>query len=295
MNIDNTKRRCYALCPRKYYWEHCANLRPMTGSSALRFGLTWHSMMEGYYGVIKDKGWSAKGEAMTKAILAGKDTWEKESKDRQFYNDYRTLENALTAFTGHISHYQDDEQFLEVEAVEETFCIDINGEFNFTGKIDGKVRLNGTRWLMEHKTTGQPIDKQLRTLQRDPQVIGYCFAGMGNGGKENHIEGILIPMLHVSATKSRTTGDYGKPRFDYRRSPQIFTSGDIKSWFESLVWTARQIIDSIEHNNWPMQMDSCYHYGACVYTALCEQNAPITDTNTDNYVVVPEWNVLEEN
>jgi hypothetical protein len=290
MDIDNTKRKCYALCPRKYYWEYCLNLRPTFGSTALRFGQTWHSIMEAYYGVIRDKGWDAKSEAITVGALAGKASWDKESKDRQFYTDYRTLENCLSAFMGHITNYADDEHFLEVIEVEKTFSIPISSDFNFTGKIDGKVRLNGATWLMEHKTTGMPIDRQLKTLLRDPQVIGYTFAGMQDGD----IEGILIPMLHVSSVKSKTTGNYGKTKIEYRRSPQIFTQGDINSWLDSLLWTAHQIQESISKDHWPMQLDSCYHFGACTYTSLCEQNVPIHETNTQNFITVKHWNVLTE-
>ena len=291
MDIDNTKRKCYALCPRKYYYEHILNLRPRFGSTALRFGQTWHAIMESYYGVIRDKGWTSKSEAITQGVLAGKACWEQESKDRQFYTDYRTLENALSAFMGHINNYSDDEQFLEVIEVEKTFSIGIGNGFNFVGKIDGKVRLNGATWLMEHKTTGMPIDKQLKTLLRDPQVIGYTFAGM----QDSTIEGILIPMLHVSAVKSRTTGEYGKVKIEFRRSPQIFTQGDIDTWLESLLWTAWQISHSLASNFWPCQLDSCYHFGACTYTQLCEQNCKnLTDINTQNFITVKHWNVLTE-
>ena len=290
MDCDNTKRKEYALCPRKYYWSHIRNLRPLHGSTALRFGQTWHSVMEAYYGVIRDKGWEAKTEALTAGVMAGKETWERESKNRSFFNDYRTLENCLSAFMGHVSHYQDDESFLQVIDVEKTFSIDMGDDITFVGKIDGKVKLNDALWLLEHKTTGMPIDKQLSTLMRDPQVIGYTFAGM----QEGDIEGILIPMLHVGATKSRTTGDYGKARIEYRRSPQIFTQGDIDSWKDSFLWTARQIKDSMEKKYFPMQLDSCYHFGRCTFTALCEQNVPVDQTNTENYIVVEHWNVLTE-
>ena len=290
LDIDNTKRRAYSTCPRKFFYEHVKNLRPRFGSTALRFGQTWHSVMEAYYGVIRDKGWSFKSEAITKGVMAGKATWDKETQGRQFYEDYRTLENCLSAFMGHITNYSDDEQFLEVIDVEKTFRIEIAPDIFFVGKVDGKVKLNGAIWLLEHKTTGMPIDKQLKTLLRDPQVIGYTFAGM----QEQSVEGILIPMLHVSASKSRTTGAYGKARIEYRRSPQIFTQGDIDSWKSSLLWTAGMIKSSLENNFWPMQMDSCYHFGACSFTALCEQNAPVNETNTENYIVVEHWNVLTE-
>lgn len=291
LNIDNTKRRSYSLCPRKYYYEHVLNLRPLHGSTALRFGLTWHEILESYYNVIKENSWTQKTEAITKGVLAGKSCWEKETKDRQYYTDYRTLENALSAFMGYITYYKDDESFLEIIDVEETFKIQIAPGIFFTGKIDAKVLLNDSKWLLEHKTTGQPIDKQLKTLQRDPQVIGYTFAGM----REHDIEGILVSMTHVSASRSRTTGEYGKVKIEYRRSPQIFTDGDIETWLQSMIWAAEQILHSQEKNFWPCQLDSCYHFGSCTYTQLCEQNhKDLKNIQTSNYITVPQWDVLTE-
>jgi hypothetical protein len=292
LNIDNTKRRSYALCPRKFYYEHIKNLRPNYGSTALRYGLTWHSIIEEYYTVIKNQGWSAKTTAITSGILAGKKAWEAESAKFTFYSDYRTLENCLAAFVSYIDNYKDDENFMKIIDVETKFEIPLTPDLEFVGKIDGTVELNGTTWLMEQKTTGMPIDKQLKTLLRDPQIIGYFFAGQHF--TNTHIEGVLIPMLHTSATKSKVTGQYGKPKIDFRRSPQIFTTDDILCWKESIIWTGQQIIESISKNHWPMQLDSCYHFGSCGYTALCEQGrVPLDEINTSNYITVPHWNVLD--
>jgi hypothetical protein len=191
---------------------------------------------------------------------------------------------------GYITHYKDDETFVEIVDVEEKFRVPVTATVFFTGKIDTKIKLNGSKWLLEHKTTGMPIDNQLKTLQRDAQIIGYTFAGM----QDHDIEGSLVSMTQVSSTKSKATGEYGKVRIDYRRSPQIFTQGDIDSWMESLIWTSEQIVQSIQNNFWPCQLDSCYHFGKCTYTNLCEQNCKsLDDINTQNFITVPRWDVLK--
>lgn len=290
MNLDNTKRKCYSMCPRRYYWEHVQNLRPRYGSTSLRFGLVWHNTLESYYKVIKEKGWKAKSEALTAGVFSAKTSWEKETTDRLFYDDYRTLENCLAAFINYVNNYTDDEQFLKVLDVEKTFNIELGDDIQFVGKIDGKVSLNDTTWLLEHKTSGMPIDKQMKTLQRSPQLLGYAFAGE----QTDSVEGILISMLHVSATKSRVTSLYGKPKIDFRRSPQIFTAGDLEAWLDSFLWTAKQVKNSIETGYFPMQLDSCYTYGQCSFYSLCEQNKKVEETNTVNFITVPNWNVLEE-
>jgi hypothetical protein len=289
MNLDNTKRKTYSSCPRRYYWEHIKNLRPMYGSTALRFGLVWHNTLEKYYETIKEQGWEARTEAMTAGALAAKLSWETESKDKMFYDDYRTLENCLSSFISYINNYKDDEDFVEIVEVEKTFNIELGEDIQFVGKVDGKVLLNGSQWLLEHKTSGMPIDKQMKTLQRSPQLLGYAFAGT----RTDEVEGILVSMLHLSASKSKTTNSYGKPRIEFRRSPQIFTDGDLNSWLDSFLWTARQVKKSVEDNYFPMQLDSCYTYGQCPFYQLCEQNTPVETTNTQNFITVKHWNVLE--
>jgi hypothetical protein len=246
--------------------------------------------MEAYHETIKTEGWSAKSSAITNGALAGKACWDKESEGKQFYSDYRTLENCLSAFMGYITYYKDDEDFLEVIEVEKVFKIPISNNIFFTGKIDAKVKLNGSFWLLEHKTTGMPIDKQLKTLLRDAQVIGYTFAGV----QEHAVEGILVSMTHVSATRSKVTNSYGKTKIEYRRSPQIFTQGDIDTWKESILWSAEQIMQSTKDNFWPCQLDSCYHFGVCTFTRLCEQNCKnLSDILTHNYITVESWDVLK--
>lgn len=291
MDLDNTKRKCYAQCPRRFKWEYIENLRPSYGSTALRFGLCTHEILENYYTVIKNDGWKAKSDAITKGALAGKACWERESKGRQFYEDYRTLENCLSSFIGYINHYEGDESFISIVELEKTFRVDLGEDIFFTGKVDGKVLLNGSNWLLEFKTSGQPIDKQMKTLQRSPQLLGYAFAG---SQLDKEVEGILVSMIHVSSTKSRVTGAYGKTRIDFRRSPQIFTKGDLESWLDSFLWTARQVKESIKENYYPMLLDSCYTYGQCPYFSLCEQNTAPEKTNTQSFITVPNWNVLED-
>ena len=88
--LDNTKRGSYALCPRKFYWQHQRGLVSKSGSTAIRYGATWHGALEGYFRTIKEKGWDAKDEAVRNGAVRAKQVWDEQSKDQTYYDDYRT-------------------------------------------------------------------------------------------------------------------------------------------------------------------------------------------------------------
>lgn len=288
--LDNTKRNCFQSCPRKFYWQFIRNLRSPAGSSALRYGYTWHGALEGYYRHIQLHGWQDSVGAITSAAGEAAKVWKEEtSKFDFFYPDYRSLENCLLSFTEYLGHYSQDPSYMEIEEVEKIFKLKINSHLYFTGKIDGVVKLNGRRWLLEHKTTSQGLSIQLARIQRDAQVIGYSFAGTLMF--DEPVDGIMVSTHHLSAYKSKKTEQWGAPKIEFERRPQIFTDGDFSSWKESFLYTANKVGEAIAYNHFPMQFDSCYHFGRCSYTDLCEQNAPLDETNTQGYITVEPWQV----
>ena len=280
--LDNTKRSDFVTCPRKFQRKWLLNQSPEYGSTPLRYGIAWHACMEGFYNVIADKGWSALKEAMTEGARMGQESFLKESKDKPFYDDYRSLENMMKSFINYIDHFYGDEGLLEVTESEKVFKIKMTPtEFEqevfpgidslyFTGRIDNVVKLNLRPWLLEHKTTGQHLSVQSQRLQRSPQVIGYNYAA--RAVSKEIPDGSLIVLHHLSAYKSKVSGEYGNPKIDFQRVPHIFSIEDLVNWrlgFMSDAWRLQQCYDN---DFFPMSHYSCYTYGKCTYINLCEQN-----------------------
>ena len=298
LKLDNSKRSDYVSCPRKFYWKYVRGITPSIGSTALRYGSVWHKAMEVFYNVVKEVGW-VKSDPLVKAIQAAKEAWDEESREREFYDDYRTLENLMKSLLQFVAHFAGDEAMLEVLSAEKIFCIAMTHgpndkiqfpPFYFTGKIDLKVKLNGRIWIVDHKTTGQSLSIQQTRLNRSPQFIGYYAAG--KKVFEEAPEGMLVVLHHLSAYKSKKTGNYGKPKIDFARVPQIYSNADITEWRNSLCTTARHIYDSITDENWPMCFDSCYTYGRCAYTNLCEQGRELGhEVLGDSYIQDEIWDV----
>jgi hypothetical protein len=302
--LDNTRRATFRSCKRKYYWNDICGYKPDAGSSALRYGSTWHAFMEGYYSFIAKEGWEKKDLAINAAVEMGKEKWDKKSAKQTFYPDYRTFEACAQSFIQYISFYHEDEKFMGIIDTEKKFECPITLEteeeirlyshlppITFTGRLDLQAELNGMKWLVDFKTTGQGLATQGLRLNRSAQLLGYSYAGEKVLGFRP--EGCLVSLHQLTARKSTKTGEYGSLTIDFLRVPQIFTPADIKEWKKSYLDTAKDFYNSIETNSWPMNFDSCYQFGACAFTRLCEQNKPEGEIATEGYHI-DFWNVLDE-
>lgn len=300
LSFDNSKRSCWMNCRRKFYYQYIANLTTKYGSTALRYGTTWHAGLEAFYAHIKEHGWTKDGSAMTVAVQAMQAAFAEESEGRNFYNDYRTLENCIRAFVQYCNHFAMDELLLEVVDVEQDFRIlmDVATEeerkqfpdlkpFHFTGKRDLKVRIDGRKWIMEHKSTGMSCQQVSSRLHRSAQVMGYNYAeNMIDGTSEDRAEGILVTIHSLSAYKSKVTGTYGDPKIDFLRAPQIFSDNDLRQWRISFLSAAQDVQRAIDNHSYPMNHDSCFDFGVCPFIQLCEQSPDIDHLHlTDNFVV----------
>ena len=304
MNIDNTKRGTYVRCHRQYYLDHIKGYTSQYGSTALRYGSTWHGMKEGYYAAIAKEGWN-KTTVITAAIAKGKEVWEEDSIGKQFNDDYRTLENCMLSFAMFVEHFAGDEGLLEVIEPEVPFKLKFilspeeqmafiylaDMELFFTGKIDLEIKLNGRYWVTEDKTTGQSLGLQSERLGRSAQLIGYYTAG-GVIFPEPP-EGVLLTMHQLNAYKSKVTGNYGNPKIDFKRVPQIFSEADKEGWRLHFLATADDIVKSIETNVWDKNWDACYTFGRCPYYNLCAQNVPLGEENLEGFITREPWDVLK--
>jgi len=301
LELDNTKRSQFVTCDRKGYWQYERDLKPNQGSTALRYGIVWHSTQEGFYGHIRDNGWTHDGKALEAAIKATKESWEEQSAKQAFFEDYRTLENCLQSLLAYLAHFNNDEGMLEVTDVEKKFKIKMNFSERdkrlfpyayqegvvFAGRIDSSIKLSGRAWRVEQKSTGQALSVQKARLRRNPQDIGYAFADKCIS--EDPAEGCLITLHHLSAYKSKKTGLWGAPKIDFDRVPQIYTDRDLLAWRESFLYCANKVVENRSMGIWPMQQDSCYQYSRCTFTSLCEQNAPLGHEILEGFFEDEPW------
>lgn len=306
--LDNTKRSDYITCPRKYQLRNIRGIQSRHGSPALRYGIGWHGAMEGFYTEIAHHGWTAHPDALRKGAEKAQAEYLKETTKYLFNNeDYRNFPNMMKGYLAYIDHFRHDEGIMKVIEPEKVFKIKITPTayelskfpliqpFYFTGKIDLEVELNGRSWIMEHKTTSRPINMQVNALHRSPQVIGYNYAAKATSLLKEIPDGSLIVIHQITAYKSRTTNTYGEPKFDFARSPQIFSEEDLANWRFSFCADAYQIQLDTAYNSFPMRHHSCYTYGPCMYINLCEQNRKEGEEILQDFEVDGEiWDVTKD-
>jgi len=273
MQLDNSGREAFASCPRKYFLSCICGLRPLQGSNALRYGSTWHAIMEGYYSAVKA---GAKlSEAVQQALAYGRAIWELETQVHpEWEEDYRTLDAAGEALLAYIDEFQQtDVGSLEVKATEQSFFVEVGDNLGFFGKIDMRAVLDGIPFVVEHKTTGQSAALVAERLNRSAQIMGYTYAAKAMGLE---VQGCLV-VIHQVSCRRKADGTWGKQTIAFRRVPMIFTDSDLAEWQRSFTLTAEQIAECEARQCWPMQFDSCYRFGRCCYAPLCERHLSLDE------------------
>ena len=286
---DNTYRGAFQSCKRKYFFQRVLGLTSIYGSPALRFGSTWHAFMEGYYSHIQEHGWAHDGEAIKRAAEYGAAVWKYETEVHgQAFNedDYRTLDNCAISFLEYVTEFQEDYNMLKVIETEKmfdhimelsnserkTFPNLANLEVHFQGRLDVQVSLSGMPWILEVKSTGQPIGTQAKRLNRSPQILGYSYAG--KYALEFPSDGCYVS-IHQISSRRKKDGDWGSVTRKFQRIPNIFTDEDLEAWRESFLATCSDIAAYQKADIWPMQFDSCYQFGQCQFCNICERNVPL--------------------
>jgi hypothetical protein len=283
IRMDNTKRSTAEQCLRKFQLAHLLGLKSIWGSTALRYGKTWHGFMEGYYGTIKKVGWANRDVAITNGITKGKQIWDKDTEHQTYFTDYRTLENGVAAFLQYIQHFESDQLKLEVIATEQVYSLimDLETELElkifghlppiaFTGKLDLQMKLDNMNWINEFKSTGQALSIQGNRLYRSNQVMGYTYAGSRVLG---FIPAGTLITLHLLSSRKGKDGNYGKLTVDFARLPQIFNEDDLLKWKLSFLRTCRSVYDSWKDDYFPCQFDSCFDFNhRCQFYGLCTQD-----------------------
>jgi hypothetical protein len=306
--LDNTKRSTYRQCKKKYFLQHMNGWQSIYGSTAIRYGVTWHGIQEGFHQWVKENGWPTDPEAYMTAITAGlelgKIKWDKECEGKQYFDDFKNFNTAVDGFNAYLDYFSDDKNYLKILSTERKFECPIEAENEleykllsnlppivFTGRIDLCVEMDHMKWIWDFKTTGWYLDKVIQESNRSPQMIGYSYAGKHVLDFEPN--GCLLSFAYLGATKSKKTGEYGGVRFDFRRVPQLYTDSDIAAWKLSFIDTCADIKRSEENNLWSESFDNCYRYGQCQYLRLCKQDVPYEELNFEGFVYAP-WNVLDD-
>jgi hypothetical protein len=216
----------FKQCKQKYLLSAIHGWQPDFGSTAIRYGVAWHAIQEGYHSWIAKNGWpktpSEQMEAITAGLDLGKRKWDKETEEKKFFEDYRNFNTLVDNFNAYLEFFSTDKDYIKIITTETKFECPILPENSAEEKILDKLpptilywsyrlmrRMDYQKWIFDFKTTGWILDKVIAEANRSPQLIGYSYAGKRVLNFEPN--GCLASFSFAGSSKSRKTGEYGAP------------------------------------------------------------------------------------
>lgn len=273
LTLSNSSRNTFNICPKFWYWKYIRGLYLPYGSTALRFGSVWHSILDFYY---KGKILGQPRKAIEITQFAN-ERWIEESKDREFIEDYRTFDTLLDLFFNHyLINYANDELFPLASEREITLPIykDSSCTIIFNGILDRLACFAGSHniVLIDDKTTSDYTHASSKLL-RNPQLLGYAYACRELQLTEQPVNTIMQNNTFFSARKKRDE-TYGEMTIGFSRPIYILDEQDLDIWKVMYIDTAKQILTRYKENNWTQNLSSCLQgWGVnkteCQYLELC--------------------------
>lgn len=289
INLDNSKRGCYASCPRKYYYQYVRHLQPRAGGEALTFGKVYHAFHESFRNATKQG--LSDSEKMRICFKHGLDTWNKEMSFGLIHNpeDYRNFENCYLIFMKYLEHYGDDIVPLETEYYfSEPILSSGEDTVSFAGKIDtiGRLKEGENIAIFDDKTTGYSLGAILEQARRSAQLIGYCWIASRH-------KNFPTSTAYINAVYCKPSKKTGELKVEHSRGVYIFSDHDTIEWHRSLMLTAEDVLKSHKANYFPMQFDSCYgKYGVCKFLELCSMPS-YNESYIQEHFIEREWKIYE--
>lgn len=222
----------FKTCPAKCFYKYELGLVPLSQGQRndLAFGKLIHESIETFHET------SSLDSAMD--YIRDKDIRETKAKNKQ------TAKSLIKSYV--------IDNPVEMEEVEYEFSFPI-GDYTWQGRLDGKGKYRGGKWVVEHKTTN-PF---YLNLKPNDQLISYLI-GAEETFDEN-IDGILVTNLDCDTLK-------------VTYYPVTFNEEEKLEWKEE----TRLIADVYEtyksRGMFPRNPSSCMAYNRlCPYHVLCSE------------------------
>jgi len=221
--LTTSERTTFKQCPQKWHWRYVDGLvRPGEAPDALWFGIGVHEALASWYRKGIKRGphpaetferWVGEEIRFIRTVMAER---EMEWYDEPLYENARAL--GIAMLEGYIEKWGNDLEW-NVLYTETPFKVRIVRQGQPIGRFwstfDGvyRNRLDGTVWLMEHKTAGQ-IDAAY--LEIDDQGGSYfavatdVLRARGVLGPKENIAGVMYNFLRKSMPDDRPVNERGE-------------------------------------------------------------------------------------
>lgn len=271
--LDATEIDTYQLCPTKYNFRFNYQRVPQALAKPLDSGTLVHKAFEVYYKNLKNK----KGFvfSLEKALAAAKIAFQdSDLTSNEAAHILDTIEENLT-------FWKDEDRAFEIGQVENSFIYPLYEDDKFRISMIGKVDLT----VSNHIYTDLPIDH--KTFSRDFPVrrLANQFINYANACNSN-----FVWVNRVGLQKTLKAED------KYKRIPLSYDPDYIEQWKQNMIVWAFKYWDSVETNNWEMNLTSCDKFNrACEYMEVCDTSGNENKVHKllTDFKQAPKWDVSE--
>lgn len=287
--LDNTAITCFAECNRRYYYSMVRHYR-RGESAALHYGKVWHAMLEAHYKT---------GGSFQEVISAGLREW---GNGHGVDNDHRTFERALNAYHRYVEVVVPNERPDDTVGWPDTPLVEMSVNtmwdevpLPYAGKIDRVIKVGGSYYVEDHKTTSVLGATYFRGYDLSSQMLGYAWLVQQFIGKP--IAGARINAYGILKSEDR-----------FERQTVPFSQVRLKEWATKTVprWMAAIIRVTDEWREhllktgeddpsfWVMNHASCSgKYGMCEYASVCSLPEHVRERFLVQNFTYNPWNPLE--
>jgi hypothetical protein len=270
-------------CRRKAYYRDVLGLVSKERIAALDMGRAIHLGLEEWY--RSRSLWRAK-EAIDGLYERLVSTANGETAGLE-----QEREIAFCILRGYSRCYQFDQEPFKIEKLEYEFRVPVINPgsgyrsrwFDFAGKVDALVTMQGRYWLLEHKTVGRTDERLNLKLPLESQTEGYIYGLQRQLGIK--LQGVIYniiqkPLLRPRVDEEpkdfaeRVGQDYlQRPEFYFKRLP-LYKSRDQIASFERELYQLS--VEFRRCRSFYRNDRACSIWSGCSYRPLCLEDTPET-------------------
>lgn len=272
--IDYTALSTFTTCPKKYYFRIIRGIVGKKPPVAAEFGRAIHKALDVWH-TQRD---------IDKAIQVFHDTFPVEIEDEK--RTHAVGEKILRLYAEKYEH----EPFKVLES-ERKFSVKIPGtDMMLVGRRDKVVDIDGSQWVLDHKTTSRLGAEFFYKIKPNMQFDGYVYSAIQDGYTKCVgviLDAILVAKgLLIPAQLSKLT--------PLARDMSYRSELDIQRYIENITQIIQYIERSYEIGVWYDNTESCCDYVECPYRKICKEDVSLHERIIDMDYKVEPWSPNKE-
>ena len=246
----------YARCPQKYYFRHGLKLVPKHIDVPLRVGRAVHKFLE-TFAANQSKPFDTKMTVAQSAMIGDLKSTMPEVSVNSI--EEKLVKQCTRLVSGYVRKYgeADEVQIFEPEVEDE---VDLPGGHKLVFRVDAPVSFQGRLWIVDHKTTAQPIGRIIKFYEMNHQLIAYAYAVAKKTGQE--VAGAIVNILKRES--DREAMDFHREYIPISKRHMANTVMSLSNVFTDI--ESRSLSD---RNQWPLYTHSCFSPAKCWYYRIC--------------------------